>query len=130
MAEALDREATRHLRGAHTADSTLALATTLGETLARVHHALATPSPEVPEPLTVLDADATAQLDRRVKDVLSEAVVLTDPDVRETRTPTWSTCAARSPSWRPPPGRGCYLRCRSAASSSSSSMATGSSSIR
>lgn len=84
VAEVLNREATRHLRGVDTADTTLALATTLGETLARVHHALATPSPEVPEPLTVLDAEATALLDRRVKDVLSEAVVLTDPDVRET----------------------------------------------
>ena len=84
VAEVLNREATRHLRGVDTADSTLALATTLGETLARVHHALATPSPEVPEPLSVLDADATALLDRRVKDVLAEAVVLTDPDVRET----------------------------------------------
>ncbi len=84
VAEVLNREATRHLRGADTADSTLALATTLGETLARAHHALATPSPELPEPLTVMDAEGAALLDRRVKDVLSEAVVLTEADVRET----------------------------------------------
>lgn len=84
VAQVLNREATRHLRGADTADSTLSLATTLGETLARAHHALATPSPEVPEPLTVMDAAEAALLDRRVKDVLSEAVVLTEPDVRET----------------------------------------------
>lgn len=84
VAEVLNREATRHLRGADTADSTLALATTLGETLARAHHALASPSPELPEPLTVMDADGAAMLDRRVKDVLSGAVVLTDPAVRET----------------------------------------------
>lgn len=84
VAEVLNREATRHLRGADTADTTLALATTLGETLARAHHALATPSPEVPEPLTVMDANEAALLDRRVKDVLSQAVVLTEPDVRET----------------------------------------------
>ncbi len=84
VAEVLNREATRHLRGSDTANSTLALATMLGETLARAHHALATPSPELPEPLTVMDADGAALLDRRVKDVLSEAVVLTEPDVRET----------------------------------------------
>lgn len=84
VAEVLNREATRHLRGADTADSTLAFATTLGETLARAHHALASPSPELPEPMTVMDAAGAALLDRRVKDVLSEAVVLTDPDVRET----------------------------------------------
>jgi hypothetical protein len=83
-AEALNREATRHLRGADTADETLALATALGETLARVHHALATPSAEIPDPLALLGDDGAAALGRRIKDALAEAVVLTDVDVRKT----------------------------------------------
>jgi predicted trehalose synthase len=83
-AEVLNREATRHLRGADTADTTLALATSIGETLARAHHALATPSPEIADPLSLLGDEGAALLDRRVKDVLSEAVVLTDVDVRDT----------------------------------------------
>ncbi len=83
-AEALNREATRHLRGVDTADETLALATALGETLARVHHALATPSPEVPDPLVLLGDEGAALLARRIKDTLAEAVVLTEVDVRKT----------------------------------------------
>ena len=83
-AEALNREATRHLRGVDTSDETLVLATALGETLARAHHALATPSPEVADPLSLLGHDGAALLARRVKDTLAEAVVLTDADVRKT----------------------------------------------
>ena len=83
-AEVLNGLATRHLRGHDTATSTLSLATALGESLARVHHALATPSAESMTPTAQLGTDAARQLERRVKDVLSEAVVLTDPGVRET----------------------------------------------
>jgi len=49
-----------------------------------VHHALATPSAESVTPTSVLDAEQAGQLERRVKDVLSEAVVLTETGVRET----------------------------------------------
>jgi hypothetical protein len=83
-AATLNRLATRHLRGHDTATSTLSLATALGETLARVHYALATPSAESMTPTAELGADAARLLERHVKDVLSEAVVLTDPGVRET----------------------------------------------
>ena len=83
-AEALNREATRHLRGVDTANETLALARALGETLARVHHALATPSPEIADPLALLGDEGATLLARRIKDTLAEAVVLTEVDVRET----------------------------------------------
>lgn len=83
-AEMLNGLATQHLRGVDTATSTLSLATALGEALARVHHALATPSAESVTPTSVLDAEQAGQLERRVKDVLSEAVVLTETGVRET----------------------------------------------
>lgn len=83
-AELLNRLATRHLRGADTATATLSLATALGEALARVHRALATPSAESVTPTSTLDADEAKMLERRVKDVLSEAVVLTESGVRET----------------------------------------------
>ena len=83
-AEMLNGLATQHLRGVDTATSTLSLATALGEVLARVHHALATPSAESVTPTSVLDAEQAALLERRVKDVLSEAVVLTETGVRET----------------------------------------------
>lgn len=83
-AEALNREATRHLRGVDTADETLALAMALGETLARAHHALATPSAEISDPLALLGDTGAAMLTRRIKDTLAEAVVLTDVDVRKT----------------------------------------------
>jgi hypothetical protein len=83
-AEILNGLAMRHLRGADTSSPTLSLATALGETLARVHHALATPSAEAMTPTAALGADAASQLERHVKDVLSEAVVLTDTGVRET----------------------------------------------
>ena len=82
--EMLNGLATQHLRGVDTATSTLSLATALGEVLARVHHALATPSAESVTPTSVLDAEQAALLERRVKDVLSEAVVLTETGVRET----------------------------------------------
>jgi hypothetical protein len=84
LAELLNRQVTGHLRGRDTADATLQLATGLGEALARLHRALATPSAEALEPLTHLDAEAASHLDRRVKDVLSEALVLTEENVRET----------------------------------------------
>jgi maltokinase len=84
LAEMLNREVTGHLRGRDTADRTLQLATALGEVLARLHHAFATPSAEQLEPVTFLSAEDVALLDRRVKDVLSEALVLTDEDVRDT----------------------------------------------
>jgi hypothetical protein len=83
-AELLNGMATRHLRGADTADATLALATALGEAVARVHHALATPSAESVAPTSTLAADDARRLERRVKDVLSEAVVLTEASVRKT----------------------------------------------
>lgn len=83
VAERLNREATRHLRGADTSTATLALAEALGSAVARAHLALALPSPECAEPTAVLDASGPGVLERRVKDVLSEAMVLTDPSVRE-----------------------------------------------
>lgn len=83
VAERLNREATRHLRGKDTSVSTLALATTLGTVVARAHLALAAPSEALPQPTQTLDAETASVLERRVKDVLSEAMVLTDPSVRE-----------------------------------------------
>jgi hypothetical protein len=83
-AELLNALATRHLRGADTASPTLSLATALGEALARVHHALATPSAESISPTSALSEDEARRLERQVKDVLSEAVVLTEAGVRET----------------------------------------------
>jgi hypothetical protein len=83
-AQILSGLATRHLRGVDTAAETLSLATALGETLARVHHALATPSAESVTPTSQLAAEDARYLERHVKDVLSEAMVLTDPGVRET----------------------------------------------
>jgi hypothetical protein len=83
-AEVLNRYATGHLRGLDTASATLSVATALGETLARVHHALATPSAEAMNPTSTLTSTVARQLERHVKDVLSEALVLTDPGVRET----------------------------------------------
>lgn len=82
-AERLNREATRHLRGADTSTSTLSLAASLGTVVARAHLALATPSPEDAAPTQPLDAEAASVLERRVKDSLSEAMVLTEPSVRE-----------------------------------------------
>jgi hypothetical protein len=83
-AEILNRLATGHLRGLDTASATLSVATALGETLARVHHALATPSAESVNPTSTLTSESARRLERHVKDVLSEALVLTEPGVRET----------------------------------------------
>lgn len=84
MAELLNREATRHLRGGDTSASTLPLASALGGLVARTHLALATPSPECAAPTSRLGADAAALLERRVRDVLSEVMVLTELSVRDT----------------------------------------------
>lgn len=84
LAGLLNREVTFHLRGRDTARETLRLAAGLGNTLASAHLALASPSVELARPTQPLSENDAHALERRVKDLMSEAIVLTNEDVRST----------------------------------------------